>query len=205
MALLTQQDKQKVSSAIAAVEELTDAEIVAVLARQSDDYHYIPTLWAAIIALLAPSLIMLTPLWLELWEVITGQIITFIVLAVFLRIPWIMIRLIPQRVRFWRASNMARRQFLENNLHHTKDETGLLIFVSELEHYVEIIADRGISLSVEDAQWQEIVSNLTRQIKAGHTLEGLLECISACGEITQKVAPLTSPKNELANHLIVLE
>ena len=67
-------------------------------------------------------------------------------------------QLIPKGVREWRASNMARRQFLERNLHHTDGDTGVLIFVSEAEHYVEILADRGISAQVDDGRWAEIIA-----------------------------------------------
>ena len=205
MALLTIEEKEKLRAAIASAEKLTDAELVTVLARQSDDYHYIPTLWAAIIALFSPGLIALTPFWLELWEIILGQFFVFMLLALLLRIPQIMFRLIPKTIRQRRASNMASRQFLENNLHHTANETGVLIFISEAEHYVEIIADRGISQHVENSKWQEIIDTFTRQVQKGQTLEGFLDCIAACSEILQKVAPVTAEKNELPNHLIVLD
>ena len=204
MTLLSTEEKTKVSEAIAAAEKLTDAELVTVLVKQSDDYHYIPTLWAAIAALGSPGLIALTPYWLDLWETILGQIIVFILLALLLRIPAIMFRLIPKSVRQWRASNMARRQFLENNLHHTANKLGVLIFVSEAEHYVEIIVDRGISQRVDNSEWQSIVHSFTQQVKSGQTLNGFLSCIASCGEILQKVAPATREKNELPNHLVVI-
>ena len=205
MTLLTLDEKKKISEAIKAAEKLTDAELVTVLAKQSDDYHYIPTLWAAIVALFSPGFIALTPFWLELGEIILGQILIFISLGLLLRAPQIMFRLIPKSVRQWRASNMARRQFLDNNLHHTANETGILIFVSETERYVEIIVDRGISKHVDDSQWQDIIHKLTEQVKKGQTLEGFLDCISSCSTILQKVAPITKEKNELPNHLIVID
>jgi len=205
MSLLSTEEKTKVGDAITAAEKLTDAELVTILVRQSDDYRYIPTLWAAIAALFSPGLIALTPYWLELWEIISGQIIVFILLALLLRIPSITFRLIPKTVRQWRSSNMARRQFLENNLHHTVNELGILIFVSEAEHYVEIIVDRGISQHVDNSEWQTIVYTLTQQVKQGQTLNGFLNCISSCSDILRKIAPVTHEKNELPNHLIVID
>ena len=95
--------------------------------------------------------------------------------------------------------------FLENNLHHTDDEMGLLIFVSEAEQYVEIIADRGISKHVADDQWQAIINQFTSRVKAKHTLQGFIECIEACGGLLKQHVPATSEKNELPNHLIVLD
>jgi putative membrane protein len=205
MTLLSAAGQQAVSDAIAAVERETDAELVTVVARRADDYAYIPTLWAAVVALLTPAALALTPLWLTLWEVTLAQWLVFAVLAFALRWPPLLIRLIPRSVRRWRAANLARRQFLEQNLHHTRFESGVLIFVAEAEHYVEILADRGISRLVSDAQWQAIVDRFTAQVRRGDTLEGFLECIQSCGELLKTHLPATDNKDELPNHLVVLE
>jgi putative membrane protein len=204
MTLLTAEQQQQVSSAIAEVEKHTDAELVTVLAPRADNYHYIPTLWAAVIALLTPAIISLTPFWLSGWEMLMAQWFVFIAVALLLRIPPVMVRLIPKSVRYRRASNLARRQFLENSLHHTEGDTGVLIFVSEAERYVEILADRGISQHVSDEQWQAIVNAFTASVRAGRTLQGFLECIEAAGALLKQYAPATHDKNELPNGLIIL-
>lgn len=205
MAILNREQQQQIAQAIAAVEENTDAELVAVLAKQSDRYQYIPPLWAALLALMTPLVLVFSPPRLGAAEVYMIQLIVFLLAALLLRIPAVAIRLIPKSVRYWRAANMARRQFLENNLHHTKGETGVLIFVSEAERYVEIIADRGINQKVGHEKWQQIVDGLTAAIKRGDTPAGFLACIDACGALLQEHVPLTAGKDELPNHLIVLE
>lgn len=205
MALLNDEQLKQVSDAIEAAEKQTDAELVTVLAGRADNYYYIPTLWAALLALLIPAILRLTHYWLSADDLFMLQWLVFIVLALVFRIPAVMMRLVPKSIRYWRASNLARRQFLENNLHHTKGETGVLIFVSEAEHYVEIIADRGISAHVSNEQWQEIVNNFIASIKQGKTQEGFINCISACGTLLNQYAPNTGEKNELPNHLVVLD
>lgn len=205
MALLTEAQLDAVANAVTEVEKQTDAELVTVLAKRADHYYYIPTMWAAVIALLIPLVLNFTPLWLEGHDMLLIQWIAFIVLAVVMRFEPIMMRLVPKRVRYWRAANLARRMFLENNLHHTDDEMGLLIFVAEAEHYVEIIADRGISKHVADDQWQAIIDNFTTKVKQNQTQEGFIECINACGELLKQHVPFTGEKNELPNHLIVLD
>ena len=52
------------------------------------------------------------------------------VITLLFRLPAITVRLVPRTVRHWRASNLARRQFMELNLHRTEAATGMLIFVS---------------------------------------------------------------------------
>lgn len=204
MTLLNQAELEQVSKKIESVEKETDAELITVLSQRAENYYYIPTLWAAILALLTPLILRLTPFWLDENEMLLAQWLTFIVAAIFFRIPFIMMKLVPKRVKFWAAGNLARRQFLENNLHHTKDSTGLLIFVSEAEHYVEIIADKGISDLVDNQQWQAIINTFIAEVKKGNTQKGFLQCIESCGELLKLHAPATKEKNELPNHLVVL-
>nr|WP_297460421.1 TPM domain-containing protein [uncultured Halomonas sp.] len=204
MALLSESEQRQVAEAISRVERETDAELVTVLTAQADDYAYIPLLWASIIALVVPGAINYFPGWLDSHTLLLVQWVTFVVLGLAFRAPAITTRLIPRSVRHWRASNLARRQFLEQNLHHTAEETGMLIFVSEAERYVEILVDRGISSRLSDDTWQEIVESFTRRVAHGETLQGFLECIEACGEHLEREIPATHERNELPNRLIVL-
>ena len=131
----------------------------------------------------------LTPFWLSGDELLMLQWFNFVALALLFRVPAATMALVPKSVKHWRAASLARRQFLEHNLHHTKGETGVLIFISEAEHYVEIIADRGISRHVSNDQWQAIVNELTSRIRNKQTLNGIVRCIEACGEKLKQHAP----------------
>ena len=204
MSLLNKQEQQRISETIESIEKLTDAELVTVLAARSDNYHYIPTLWSALLALMTPSIIQLGQFWLELQELFLIQIIVFVSIALLFRIPALMVRLIPKKVRFWRAANMARRQFLEQGLHRTKGATGVLIFVSEAEHYVEILADQGIDQYISQADWQQITDSFVGSIKKGQVQDGFIDAINSCGKILAKHVPATEQKNELPNHLILI-
>lgn len=211
MALLTEAEQRQVAEAISAVERNTDAELVTVLADRADRYTYIAILYAAAIALLTPGIVALASHWrgawatFGLWEVLFTQWSVFIALALLLQWQPLLTRIIPKSIKRWRAANLARRQFLEQNLHHTHAHTGVLIFVSEVERYVEIIADRGIDMHVEPAQWQRIVDTFTAQVKRGEIAQGFLQCVQSCGELLQTHVPATAQKNELPNHMVVLD
>lgn len=204
MALLTQAQQRQVEDAVTRAEQRTDAEIVTVLAPRADDYSYIPLLWASLIALLVPALVHLFMAGMQTYSLLMLQWATFVVLSLIFRIPAITTRLIPPRVRHWRASNLARRQFLEQKLHHTEGRTGVLIFVSEAERYVEIIVDEGISRHLDNSDWGTIVSDFTRRVGLGHTAEGFIACIDASAELLATHIPKTHPRNQLPNRLVVL-
>ena len=204
MALLTQAQHRQAEVAVTRAEQRTDAEIVTVLAPRADDYSYIPLLWASLIALLVPALAHFFMAGMQTYSLLMLQWATFVVLSLIFRIPAITTRLIPPRVRHWRASNLARRQFLEQKLHHTEGRTGVLIFVSEAERYVEIIVDEGISRHLDNSDWGTIVSDFTRRVGLGHTAEGFIACIDASAELLAKHIPKTQPRNQLPNRLVVL-
>ena len=204
MALLTQEQQRQVEEAVTRAELRTDAEIVTVLAPRADDYSYIPLLWASLIALVLPAVVHLLNSGLATYTLLMLQWACFVFLSLIFRIPAITTRLIPPRVRHWRASNLARRQFLEQKLHHTAGRTGVLIFVSEAERYVEILVDEGISRHLDDSDWGTIVSDFVRRVALGHTAEGFITCIDACAEVLAQHIPKTQARNQLPNRLVML-
>ena len=112
--------------------------------------------------------------------------------------------LVPKRVKYRRASLIAKQHFLAQGLHHTQGETGVLIFVSEAERYAEILADRGINNLVPDGAWDTILEQLLGQIKANKVETGLIEAIGACDDLLAEYVPSTHAQDELPNHLIIL-
>ena len=55
-----------------AVVSPTSVHHPAVLANRADQYFYIPTLWAALVALLTPLAALLSGAWLDVWDVFVG-------------------------------------------------------------------------------------------------------------------------------------
>ena len=204
MALLTPEQQRQVEEAVTRAEQRTDAEIVTVLAPRADDYSYIPLLWASLIALVVPALAHFLIGGLQIYGLLMLQWASFVFLSLIFRLPAITTRLIPPRVRHWRASNLARRQFLEQKLHHTAGRTGVLIFVSEAERYVEILVDEGISRHLDNSDWGTIVNDFVRRVALGHTAEGFITCIDACAEVLKQHVPKTQARNQLPNRLVML-
>ena len=204
MTLINEQQQAKVQHAIGQAEKNTDAELVTVLAGESDDYYFIPTMWAALVSLVTPAVLLQTNLWLSQTDMLWIQLLEFIALALVFRWQPLKHLLVPKRVKHARASLLAKQQFLSQGLHHTRGETGLLIFVSEAERYAEILADRGINNLVPEGAWDRILQQLLGQIKANNTEAGLIDAIEACGNLLAEHVPSTHDRDELPNHLVIL-
>lgn len=205
MTIFNDKIQQAVAAEITRVEQDTDAEIITVLARQADEYRWIGLFWTALAALLVPGIILFFPGWLEARSLLLIQWLVFVVLGGIVRLTPIGPFLVPKSLRHERAAALARRQFLEQNLHATRHATGVLIFVAQAERYVEILTDHGIAKRVNDDVWSDIVARFTRQVRAGNTQAGFVECIQACGRQLATAVPATDERNELPNKLVILD
>jgi putative membrane protein len=205
MTALDEYHQRQIAEAIARAEQRTDAELVTVLARRADDYAYLPLFWAAVLALAVPGLLQ----WLLGWPGVRGllvaNVLLFVGLCLLLRHPRLAGWLIPHALRRWRASRLARQQFGEQNLQRTAGATGVLIFVSEAEVYVEILVDKGIEHYLDATARAAIVGRFAEQVRQGRTLQGFVECIEACGELLSEGVPATHARNELPNRLVILD
>ena len=178
---------------------------MTVITRASDEYLYIPLLWASLLALAVPAVFYLIELKINFLDVYIVQIICFVVALILFRIPPVTIRLIPMHVKQQRARRLAHEQFFRQGLHHTQERTGVLLFVSLAERYVEIIADKGINDIVKPGTWDSVVDNFVTAIKNNNISDGFIAAIEACGKILQENFPAQSPNvNELPDRLVEL-
>ncbi|MGH8283347.1 MAG: TPM domain-containing protein [Gammaproteobacteria bacterium] len=197
-------DKARITAAIHAAEKNTSGEFVAVMARISDHYIFLPLMWAAIVALLLPGVFLLfsIPLaWVHVYQI---QLLLFIVLALlFLFVPELHLRLVPRYVKHSRASRLAKAEFYLQGVHMTREHSGVLIFVSLAEHYVEIVADKGIHEKLGEAHWRGIITNFVGQVRKGQVVDGFVMAISACGAaMAEHYPPDPNDVNELSDGLI---
>lgn len=205
MAFLTDSDKKQIGEAIRQVEAKTSGEIVTVIAREADDYYYIPTLWAALTALILPAFVTILGLQDTLLDSYGAQISLFLLAILLFRIPALKYRVLPNAVKRQRAARLAREQFLLQNLHHTEGRTGVLLFVSVAEHYVEVIADKGINAAVPPGTWDWVVADFVAKVKAGQIVDGFVRAVEGIGNHLVEHFPIAEgDKNELPNHLVEL-
>lgn len=189
MALLSTNERKSLVEAIDKAEKTTSGDIVAVVLKESDEYLYIPLLWSAGLALFAPAVIGLLGLDWSLLAIYGAQIGVFVVSNLLFQLSPLKGLLLPSSVKHRRANRNARTLFFDHGLHATPDNNAIMIFVSELEHHVEIIADHGINAQVPDGYWQELVNELTSQIRAGKSLNGLVHAVEQCGDLLTRHFP----------------
>ena len=204
MIKFSEQDKARITTAIHAAEQNTSGEFVAVVARMSDHYVFLPLLWAAILALLVPGIFILLSVPLAFLRVYQIQLLVFIILGLLLLfIPELHLQLIPKRIKHARASRLAKAQFYLQGVHMTRDHSGVLFFVSLAERYVEIVADRGIHEKLGEAHWQGIIQTFVERVRKGEIVDGFVAAITTCGEAMRThYPPDPGAKDDLSDGLI---
>ncbi|HEX4299520.1 MAG TPA: TPM domain-containing protein [Gammaproteobacteria bacterium] len=203
MHTFTDQERQQITAAIQAAERRTSGEFVAVVARASDHYLATALFWAVGLVLVLPApLLLFTHLrFLDIYQL---QILAFILLTLLFEfMPGLHMALVPMRVRHARASALAHAQFYDQGVHLTREHSGLLLFVSMAERYVEIVADKGIHERIGAERWQKIVNALVLKVAQGDVCGGFVAAIGACGEAMAEHYPAKpGDEDELSDGLI---
>ncbi|HDS1734057.1 TPM domain-containing protein [Pseudomonas sp. BP8] len=205
MTVFNEYEQRQVAEAIARAERRTDAELVTVLARRAGDYAYLPLFWAALLALAIPGALHLLVGWPSLRGLLVAQVVLFIGLCLLLRSPRLASLVVPRLLRQRSAAILAQQQFRALDLQRTAAGTGVLIFVSEAEDYVVILADTGIEQHLDARARAVLVARFREQLRQGRTLQGFVECIDACGELLSRPLPSTCTRNQLPNRLVILD
>lgn len=181
----------------------TSGEIAPMLVSESDDYReaaaYAALVMAALLALIVALVIHDTSIWLF----IPLTCILYLPLqAVTRRLPSLKLAFTPAaRVREV-VQQRAIRAFHEKGLHRTREENGILIFISLLEHKVWILGDRGVNTVIPPERWTALASALASGIREGRMAEALVTTISEAGSILKEHFPhRTDDSNELPDLL----
>lgn len=203
MALLTDDERARVEAAIAEAEATTAGEIVVALVRRSDEY----VLPRAVAALLTGIGILLAAYHLAPAVNVDWLLVSLVPVAGALYMLWgtrpLLRSVVPARLFDAAASLRARLVFAENGLHRTRDGSGVLVLVSELEHRVVILGDRGIDRVLGTQSWDAYVQTVTAAIRAGRAAEGLVEVVRSIGtRLAEHVPRRPDDVDELPNTIV---
>lgn len=203
--MISETEKLDIENAITKAENKTSAEIVAVIARASAGYHYIPYMWGALIALAVPwPLIHWT--WMPVQSIYVIQLAVFAVLTLLLHYPDLRFALVPRSIMRKRVHERAMQQFVAQDIYTTAGHTGVLLFVSVAERCAEIVVDYEVHQKVPDEEWKAIIDKLTADIGSGRRANGLIDAVGRIGEhLTQHFPPSAAKENLLPNHLVMLD
>ncbi len=211
-------DLARIEAAVAAAERATAGEIVVVVADASDGYGDVRAGIAAGLTLCGVGAWQisgaLAQRWLW-WDLpMTASVEGPLALAALAGWmlwswtvagrPWLLRRFLGH-IRITRAvERSAQAAFVVRGLTETRDRSGVLLYVSWLEHRVQLLADLGIHARVGVDGWQRHVDDLVTAIRGGRPGEGLVAAVEAIGrDLATHFPPRDDDRNELPNEVAV--
>ncbi|SNB45793.1 TPM domain-containing protein [Geobacter sp. DSM 9736] len=201
----TVEEQECIRSTTQKAEARTSGEIATMVVPQSDDYREADYLGAILLSGLLSLVISVAVRHVSIWTYVPLVCLGYYpLLLVLRRVPRLKLGFIG-RVRIATAVRSgAVRAFFEKGLYRTRDETGILIYISLLERKVWILGDRGINSKIPPDFWQHLAGELASGIRKGNGCDTLCRVITACGLELERHFPLRSDdKNELPDHLII--
>lgn len=206
--ILSESELLKLSKIITHAESKTSGEIIPVIVERSSAIGHVP--WV-ILGFFMALVFVLERTWLAWsWFLLPtwAYLVLFIVglgLSQFLaQFHWFQRVLTPNADEEMQVLRRAQIEFFEGASQNTKQQTGILIFVSLMEHRAVVLADKGISQHYPQDTWDEIVQILSSEFKKGHYFEGLEKAILKCGLILEEKLPAKDKNpNEISNRVIL--
>lgn len=198
-------EKENISGAIREVETRTAGEVAVMVVDRSDTYPEARFLAGILIGGLLGLII--TDLFFDdsLWHYVPMTVL-------FAAIIGFGIGFAPSLLRFFvtpgrletKVNERAIRAFYEKGLYKTRDDTGVLFFLSLFEHKVWVLADEGIYSKISQENLQEYAQDIATSVKKGTAGEALCREIRNVGEILARHFPIKQDDtNELSNKVII--
>jgi len=224
MLKLDEGDHKAVTDAVREAEARTDAEIVTVVAASSDSYHDVGLHYAVLAMLLVPAVWAVLPQDVVDWAlalvlgwngVLTrGALMALIFVkltAVFLVVRYALaymplrIALTPGATKSRRVRRRALQYFKLAAERRTHGRTGVLLYLSLLEHRAEIVVDEAVLDKVPPEAWGDAMVALVDEVKAGRPGEGMGKAVRMMGDLLSVHLPKSDvDRNELPDRLVEL-
>ena len=204
-AFFSEEDKERIRRAVEAAEAMTSGEIATIVVDHSDRYREAEVLGGILVAGLAAMIVAVATQHTTIWSYIPLiLLLSFPARLLFNRFPRLKFPFVNKRRMMHAVRERAIRAFFEKKLYKTRDENGILVFISILERKVWVLADRNIDRKIPHEAWQALAREVSAGIRGGRACEALCAVIEKCGRILAEHSPkMPDDMNELPDDLIM--
>lgn len=195
-----------VEESIEEAERLTSGEIVPMMVFRSSTVGHIPLTLIFIFGFVVSVIYSFGLFEWSLWMGLGVVVLSLFLIRFLSSSSWVCRMLTPKKDQDAQVFQRACLELESSRVRHTKNKTGVLIFISLMERQVVVLADKAIDDHFDSFQWKDVVEVVVKGIKAKQLSEGLSEGILQCGKLLQEDFPIQKDdENELVNHFIIKE
>jgi len=200
--LLTRDQAQRIESLITEVERSTAGEIVTVVVARCDDYASWRIPWIAGLTVASSLALYLGAPAIPVEWIFVAQLPVGVALWCISGLSPVLRRMLPRTSIDATVAARATELFVERGVTETRDRSGVLLLIAELEHRVEILADRGIHSRVGSEGWERHTRRIGEAIAQGHAADGIYGAVEEIGRILQESFPARpDDQNELPDSI----
>lgn len=172
--ILTADEKRQLAAALAAAKTQTAARIKLTVVYVSDKYPLYSMLYGAFVGIAVLGGLALFLPGLPLREGFYAAVGTTIAVTALCDILPVRLKLIPRHAKFWECWELAHRSFAARILARNDRKTGILLFVSLGEHYVEVVTDRDVDRHIPQREWDTLIAAFAGAARSGRIGDGLI-------------------------------
>ncbi len=197
-------EKQQIQEAVAGVESRTIGEVAVMVIDESSRYREAEILGGvvlgSIVALILTIIFFHESIW---WYIPLSFIFSFPAWFLFRKADPLKMYCIGIVRKEKAVKERALQAFYEKGLYKTKQNTGVLFFISILERKVWVLADRGINEKMEQTTLNKFADQIAQGIREKRACAALIEAIKEVGELLAQHYPIQpGDTNELSDEII---
>jgi putative membrane protein len=189
----SQAELEAIRQAVVAAEKRTSGEIVTYIVGECDPYPEAPLRGGLIGVVLGLGAASLAHWWFGVWgssPLLFGALpalaLCLLGMALGEWVPAVRRALLQRGVIERRVALRAEAAFLEEEVWHTRDRSGILLFLALFEHRAVVLGDAGINARVPKPEWQGIVDRLGQGMRDRREVEALTAAIAACSRLLEQ-------------------
>lgn len=198
-------DRERIEAAVRAAETGTSGEIVVQVVRGSDPFS--AAAWR--LAALAAAGVLLVAGWvapgISLLELFVLQCAA-VAAAHGACLHDAVRRLCTREDELDRAAERAALDaFVRHVARRTEARTGILIYVSLLEHRVVVLGEEAIDRALgPDEKWSDVVGFVLEGIRGGRAADGIVRAVERCGAMLARPLPAAAHNRDEIPHGLIL-
>jgi len=189
--------------AVSSIEARSSAELVIAVRARSALYLHSDILVGVLAGLATLAFLLFSPWEFALhWFLIDPVLVGALVALAASRLPPIRRALTPRSHREARVRAAAGAVFLEKGVHHTRERTGILLYISLLERRALLLADSGIEREVPRREWRVATAAIDRVVAAGGDGAEVARALASLADLLALHLPhATGDVNELPDEV----
>ena len=154
--------------AVETVENASAVEVVVAVRRRSGTYRHANVALGGLVAFIGLAAMLYSSHTFQLSSILIDPFVVGVLVGAIVELlPTVKRWSTPKSWRRAQVLRAARATFLERGVHNTTGRSGLLVYVSWLEHEVALVADSGLARELPDDLLAEAAATMSATVARG--------------------------------------